>query len=612
MNESIYKRMFKLIIDKWPYLFASTITSLFYVTLNSLSIWLTASLINNILIDFSDLILEQHRLSTQEALSLNEQLKFWVNGLILRDTPKATLKVLCLTIMSVFLIKNIFLYLKNLLMALVQFHLITNLRNRLYAHFNSLSISYFNKKKSGELTALMINDVNNVNRALGMTFHQILIEPINIIAFTALLFIISWKLAVLSVVVVPVAGVTIIFIGRSIRRKSRRTAEQFAGITNIITETFSSIRVVKAFGMEMYEVKRFLRETRKYFSLLLRQSRLWLLSSPITETLGVMMGVLLLWVGGLQVLSGTGLTSEDFLRFILLLFATMGPLQKLSNVNVELQTGAASAERIFVILDTPPAITDVENAITIDHFKTEIRFNRVSFQYEESNEKTLDDINCVIKKGSVVAIVGPSGAGKTTLVDLIPRFYDVTKGEIAIDDQDIRSLTLTSLRAQMGIVTQETFLFNDTLKANIAYGQKEIDDRKVVAAAQAANALAFIERLPAGLQTVIGEKGVKLSGGQRQRIAIARAIMKNPPILILDEATSSLDTESEKLVQEAIENLMADRTVLVIAHRLSTVRNADVILVMENGKIVETGTHTELMDINGVYKKLYGLQFQNI
>ena len=608
MQESLYKRMFKLVIQHWPYLLLSTLAALVYVLLNSASIWLTASLINNILMDFQQLLTDHSQLTGKGTLTLNEKLKYWTNGLILRETPHETLKILCISIMVVFLTKNVFLYMKNFFMTLVQFHLITELRNRLYKHFNALSFSYFDQKKSGELTSIVINDVANLRRALGSSFHQLLVEPINLLAFILLLFVISWKLALLSIIILPIAGLTILSIGRSIRRKSKRTAAMIAGITNIITETLSSIRVVKAFAMEGYEVQRFFKETHHYFQLILRKAKLRLLASPITETLGVMIGVLLLWVGGLEVLSGEGLTPEDFLRFILLLFAMMDPLRKLSKVNVALQTGAASAERVFSILDTPPTIVDKADAVKIDSFKEKIRFNNVSFRYE-SDDKVLKDISFEIKKGSIVALVGSSGAGKSTLADLIPRFYDVNNGGITIDGHDVRNLSLNSLRRLMGVVTQETILFNDTVRANIAYGQKDVNDEQVIPAAKAANALEFINDLSEGFDTVIGEKGVKLSGGQRQRLAIARAIMKNPPILILDEATSALDTESERLVQKALETLMANRTVLVIAHRLSTVKNANKIILLDKGEIKEVGTHNELMEKEGPYSNLYNIQF---
>lgn len=600
--------MFKLVIQHWPYLLLSTLASLIYVVLNSASIWLTASLINNILMDFQQLVADHSQLTGENSLTLNEKLKFWTDGFILRGTPQETLKVLCLTIMVVFLTKNIFLYMKNYFMTVVQFHLITEMRNRLYKHFNALSLSYFDQKKSGELTSIVINDVANLRRALGTSFHQLLVEPINLLAFIILLFIISWKLALLSIVILPIAGLTILSIGRSIRRKSKRTAAMIAGITNIITETLSSIRVVKAFAMEGYEVQRFFKETHHYFQLILRRAKLRLLASPITETLGVMIGVLLLWVGGIEVLSGEGLTPEDFLRFILLLFAMMDPLRKLSKVNVSLQAGAASAERIFSILDTEPNIVDKTDSVKINSFEKQIMFNNVSFKYE-FDDTVLKDISFEIEKGSVVALVGSSGAGKSTLADLIPRFYDVDKGGITIDGHDIRDLSLNSLRRLMGIVTQETILFNDTVRANIAYGQIDVNDEQVIPAAKAANALEFINELSEGFDTVIGEKGVKLSGGQRQRLAIARAIMKNPPILILDEATSALDTESERLVHKALETLMVDRTVLVIAHRLSTVTNADKIILLDKGEIKEMGTHNELMEKKGLYSNLYNIQF---
>ena len=558
--------------------------------------------------DFNKLVGEQFQFASSSSLTLNEKLKYWTNGLILRDTAKETLQVLCVSILIIFLLKNIFFYLKNITLTIVQFRLITELRNKLYIHFHKLSLSFFNQHKSGELTSIVVNDVANMRQALTIGFQRIFVEPINIIAFTALLFIISWKLALIAITIIPLAGLVIFNISRSIRRKSRRTAVKIAGITNIITETLTSMRVVKAFAMEDYEVDRFSNETRNYYNLIFRRARLRSLAPPITETMGVIIGVALLWVGGTEVLNAQGLTSEDFIRFILIMFSGLQPIRSLSNVFAEIQVGAASAERVFVILDNQPTIVDEFDAVIIDTFEDKIQINDVSFKYE-SDDTVLKNISFEIEKGSAVALVGSSGSGKSTLADLIPRFYDVNQGSIEIDGQDIRHVTLNSLRRLMGIVTQETILFNDTIKANIAYGQKDVNDKQVIAAATAANALEFIEEFPEGLDTVIGEKGVKLSGGQRQRLAIARAIMKNPPILILDEATSALDTESERLVQEALGTLMTDRTVLVIAHRLSTVTNADKIIVLEKGQIKEMGTHKELIQKNGHYSNLYNVQF---
>ena len=362
--------------------------------------------------------------------------------------------------------------------------------------------------------------------------------------------------------------------------------------------------------MKNYELRRFYAQTKKYYELMLKKDRLRLLSSPITETVGASLAALLLFIGAQDVLVTKSISSEDFIRFILLLFSVLGPIKSLGNVFNELQNGLASADRVFSILDIKSDINDIDNAVNLNQFENHIAFKDVSFHYDESSQDVLKNVDFSIKSGQILALVGPSGAGKSTLVDLIPRFYDVTSGAINIDDQNIKDVKLDSLRSLMGIVTQETFLFDDSVKANIAYGLDSVSDDVIKKAAIAANADEFIEELPEGYDTIIGERGVKLSGGQRQRIAIARAIVKNPPILILDEATSSLDTESEKIVQDAIETLMHNRTVVVIAHRLSTVHNADKIIVLDKGLIVDTGTHQELINKDGIYKQLHNMQFK--
>ena len=609
MENSIYKRLFKLVIKYWPYLVVSTITAFIYVALNSMSVWLIASLINNILSDFNKLVTEQSQFASSSLLTLNEKLKYWTNGLILRDTAKETLQILCVSILIIFLLKNVFLYVKNIMLTIVQFRLITELRNKLYLHFHKLSLSFFNQQKSGELTSIIVNDVENMRRALTTCFQRLFVEPISIITLTVLLFIISWQLALISVIIIPIAGFVIINISRSIRRKSRRTAVKIAGITNIITETLTSMRVVKAFAMEDYEVGKFFRQTSKYYKLIFYRTRLASLASPITEVMGVIIGVALLWIGGLEVLSGQGLTSEDFIRFILIMFSALQPIRVLSNVLAEIQVGAASAERVFSILDIEPSITDKINAIEEISFHNEVAFDHVFFQYNDGEEHVLRNISFSLEKGTVVALVGSSGAGKSTVADLIPRFFEPTKGAVLLDGIDIRKIKIKTLRQIMGIVTQDTILFNDTIAGNIAYGQNDISIERIRSAAETANALEFIEQLPMKFDTVIGEKGVRLSGGQRQRLAIARALLKNPPILILDEATSSLDAESEKLVQQAIEKLMVDRTVLVIAHRLSTIVKADKIIVLKTGQIIEMGTHDQLVASQGVYRALYDVQF---
>ena len=609
MPDSIYKRMIKLMSPFWVYIIISSVSAIIFVLLNSASIWLTATLINNILLDFDKIVQSQMEWSSNENLTLNEKLKFYTNLIILRETPAESLRVLCVTILSVFFGKNIFLYIKNYLLRIVELSLVRDIRNKLYAHIQSLSLGYFNKQKTGNITSIVINDVEHLQIALGATFQKLFVEPINVITFVSLLFIISWKLALIALIIIPLAGIAVIGIGKSIRRKSRRTQKKVADIMQILSETLSSIRIVKAFANENNEVNKFSKESKNYFKLLLRRGRLDLLAGPITESFGVVIGVILLWYGGTEVLMQRGLNPEDFIRFILILFSILGPIKQMGNVNLRIQTGYASAERIFSLLDTPKDIIEHSNPIQLKSFNKHIEFKNLSFEYEESEGLVLSNINFKINKGEVVAIVGPSGAGKSTIADLIPRFYDPKDGEILIDQENIKKLSLASLRKNMGIVTQDVILFNDTIKNNIAYAQPKATMESIINACKAANALEFIEEIPEGFDAIIGERGVKLSGGQKQRIAIARALLKNPPILILDEATSSLDTESEKKVQTAIEALLKDRTALIIAHRLSTVQNANKIITIEKGKISEIGTHDELYSNDGLYRKLYDIQF---
>ena len=611
MKTPVYKRLAKLVLRYWPYLLGSSLAALVFVTLNSFSIWLTASLVNNILNDFDSISMEQLSWAQADQLTLNERLKYIANQLILQDSQLASLRRLCLIIFGVFLFKNIFLYIKNILVSYVQFSLIVRIRNMLYGHIHTLSMSYFNRKKSGELTSIMMNDVNVMQDAFTTTFQKLLVEPLNILFFGTILFIIDWKLSLVALLTLPLAGFLYVSVGVSIRRKSKRIQEKIASIMHILTEVLYSIRVIKAFVTKRYEIQKFEKEGNRYFHLLFRRAKLDNLATPINEIIGVLIGVVLLWYGGMQVIQTETLTSEDFLRFILVLFAMLAPIKTLGTVNITIQNSLAAAERVFNILDSKPDINDKPDAKEIESFSEEIRFDNVSFDYGEESAPVLKNVSFSISKGSVVALVGASGAGKSTIADLIPRFYDTTSGYVKIDGEDIREIKLESLRRMMGIVSQEIILFNDTVKQNIAYGQEEIKDSNIISAAKAANAMEFIEELPNGFDTIIGERGVKISGGQKQRLSIARAIIKNPPLLILDEATSSLDTESEKLVQEAIEKLMKDRTVLVIAHRLSTVKNADNIIVLEQGKIIEKGNHVELIDKKGKYSELYAVQFQD-
>ena len=610
MKESSLKRLFRFVLAHWPFLLLSTLAAFFFVIFNSASIWITATMINNILIDFNEMLVENQRLSSLSELTMNDRLKLFSNSLLLKDTAISTVSAVCVALIVVFSAKNISLYIKNITLSIVQYRLIRDLRNKLYSHFHYLSLSYFNKNKSGELTAVLVNDIDNMRNSLSIMFQKLFVEPINIIILMSLLFIVSTKLALIALLIIPVSGIIIFGISHSIRRRSARSQAQLAGMTSMIAETIGSMRIVKAFATKGFEINRFAKETQKYYKLMIRRDRLRFVSSPVSETFGATIAALLLWVGARDVLVIESISSEDFLRFILLLFSLFQPLKNLTNVVNELQNGLASADRVFAIMDIKSDIQDVDNAFKVKDLNSSLSFNDVSFTYGNKDEKVLNNINFKINKGEIFALVGPSGAGKSTLVDLIPRFYDTLSGSIKIDGKDIKGLELKSLRSLMGIVTQETFLFDDTVKANISYGVENISDDEIKDASKAANAHEFIRKLPDGYNTIIGERGVSLSGGQKQRIAIARAIVKNPPILILDEATSSLDSESEKHVQSAIENLMSERTVFVIAHRLSTVHNANKILVLENGQIVQEGKHDDLINVDGLYKQLHKMQFQ--
>ncbi len=603
----IYLRILGFIRPYIGIVLLSLIASLFYVVFNTSSMWFTASLINVIFEDRP--VVEEVEDTSAEVpvTNLNERLKRESKQLIYQDNPVDTLKVLCFVILGIFILKNIFYYLHGLGIGYVNMKIIQDTRDRLYEKLNRLSMGYYDKNRAGTLSSVVINDVNAMNNSISNSFSKLLVEPANILFFTTALFIISWRLTLMAIVVIPISAVLIIKIGQSLRRKSSRTFRQIANVMSILQEMLYNVRIVKAFATEDYENKRFQESTEKHFHYSFRHKRLSVLSSPLNEIIGVGIGVILLWYGGLQVLLYNTLTSEDFIRFIILLFMLLQPLKAMSGLNNMIQTGVAAAERIFGILDAEPEVRERENAAEITEFRDAIEYRSVYFKYED--DWVLKDINLRISKGEVAALVGPSGAGKSTLVDLVPRFYDVDRGSLTIDGVDVRDLTLQSLRNLLGIVTQETILFNDTITQNIAYGLDEVDEDAIREAARLANASDFIEKLPHGFDTNIGDRGIKLSGGQRQRISIARALLKNPPILILDEATSSLDTESEQLVQSAIDTIMHERTTLVIAHRLSTITHADKIVVLEDGQIVEEGDHHTLLAANGAYRRLYDMQF---
>lgn len=621
-NEKNLQMYFRILSYLKPYIRHILVILLFnflFIIFNTLSIWMVAPFISTLFESQPKAAVEQKIESppsekgvVQEQVSilnLNEWLKVKTEKWIRRDNRIDTLKVLCLFIFLTFLLKNTFSFGEAFWVSYVEQRVIKDLRDQVYNHVLYQPLSFFEGYQIGNLISRTTNDINSLNVAVNRSFTKIIRDPIVTVIFLILLFSISWQLTLLALIIIPVTGILIQKIGQSLKRKSRRVQERIAEITSILQETLSGIKVVKAFSMEKYESEKFSRKTYEHFRAVLKQVRMNRLSSPLSETLGVGIMVSVLWFGGQLVLTGKLLSSEDFIRFIVVLFSVMEPIKSLGQLNNNVQIALASGKRVFEILDTPITITDKPNAIDKREFEENIQYDHVFFKYDPDGEWVLKDIQLTIPKNQKIAFVGSSGAGKTTLVNLLPRFYDVTDGAIRIDGIDIRDFKLSSLRRVMGIVTQDVILFNDTVANNIAYGMRNYDRKEIIRAAKLANAYDFIMQLPNGFDATIGERGMRLSGGQRQRLSIARAILKNPPILIFDEATSSLDSESEHQIQEAIENLMKNRTVLIIAHRLSSVMNADMIVVLDEGQIIDQGRHEELMARSDRYRHLYELQF---
>ena len=579
----------------------SLLSSILYVLMNAFSLWMVSSLIGTI-------INPEGSNKVIASDSLNGRFDVLISELIGPGDQIHQLKMFCILLLGSFVLKNLFYYINNISLSYVQNNLIQDIRNSLYKHLQKLSLSFYDNNKTADISSIVLRDVSAMRTAFTQSIQKLINEPLNILVLIFMLFIISPKLTLIALITIPVSGFVIVKLGQSIRRKAKRSSIQIAGVMNILHETLTGIRIVKAFTREKFENKKFALENYKFYKLAYRKDRIKFLNTPLNDTIGVSMGAILLWVGGKEVILGNSLNPDDFMRFIIFLFAMLQPARKLGSVNSQIQTGLASAGRVFSILDTPIEIKNSSTASSIAEFENSIEFKSVSFKYENAKNESLKDINVSIAKGDTVALVGSSGAGKSTFVDLISRFYDIQGGRILIDDVNIKNIKLSSLRMLVGVVTQETILFNDTILNNIKYGDEFATIEDVKKASNAANALEFINELPEKFDTIIGEKGARLSGGQRQRIAIARAILKNPQILILDEATSSLDTESERKVQIAIDNLVKDRTVIVIAHRLSTIENADEILVFHDGEIIEKGKHGELLDKIGRYTSLYEIQ----
>jgi len=526
---------------------------------------------------------------------------------MMQDDPMQALNFVCtVLIISVFL-SNLFRYLVEVIAAIVKAQVISNLRNTLFDRLMNLHIGYYTEERKGNIMSKVTSDVQEVEASVVSSLKAIIKEPIMIIAYFTMLFFISAKLTLITILILPISGFIISFIAKKLKRKARQSQETLGRISDILEETLGGMRIVKAFNAVEFSKGRFGTQVNNYARFNISMRKRFALASPISEFLGVGVVAVILLIGGSMILEGnSSLEAESFITFIALFSQVLNPAKSLSNAFSNIQRGLASADRIFSIVDTQPDIKNSPNATALKKFDTGIEVKNLSFGYQQT--KVLKNINITINKGEMVALVGPSGGGKSTLADLIPRFYDADNGEILIDGRSVKDYKIDSLRAKMGIVSQESILFNDTVFNNIAFGKPETTYDEVIAAAKIANAHEFIEQMDNGYDSIVGDRGTKLSGGQKQRISIARAILKNPEILILDEATSALDSESEKLVQEALSNLMKNRTSIVIAHRLSTIQEADRIYVLQDGEIVEEGNHHSLMDKDGVYQKLIKIQ----
>ena len=526
---------------------------------------------------------------------------------VLADKDMVMLYVICVSIVVVFLIRGIFYYGQSYLVSYIGQKVVIDVREMMFRKFQRMPMAYFDKHQTGETMSYITNDVSAIQSALVDQLIEMVTESSILIGSIAMMLYLDWKLSLLTLVVIPLVGQAMKIFGRKLKRNGTVIQERAADITSLLQESISSIRVVKSFVREEYEIKRFINQNILNFQAAMKNVQLTSLLTPTVEFLAAVSVTFIVGFGGYEVVNGQ-MTAGALVAFLTYAVNLANPVKRLARVYGNLQRAMAAVDRVFAVIDLPEPISDKEDAKDLPKIEGHVKVDHVTFGYKEG-VNALEDVSLEVKPGQMIAFVGPSGAGKSTIANLIPRFYEISSGAISIDGQDIRDVTVASLREQIGIVPQETMLFSTTVMENIRYGRLDATDEEVIEAAKAANADVFIRELPQGYDTPIGERGLNLSGGQRQRMSIARAILKNPRILILDEATSALDTESEKIVQAALDSLMVGRTSFVIAHRLSTIFNADQIYVIDGGRIKEHGTHEELLAKNGLYSHLYNIQF---
>ncbi len=541
---------------------------------------------------------------------LMSYLNYYMSSLIHDHGQRYALVFICIVLLIAFFFRNLGRFCAYYTMAKVRVGSIKDIRRDLYGKILILPLSFFHKHKKGDIMSRITTDVQEVETSILNWIECLIKDPLTIIFYFAFLLTQSTKLTLFVLILLPVAGLLIGKIGKALKKQSKETQNRLAGITSTIEETISGLRVIKGFNAISYLNRKFGEENQTYSRSLLGVHRKRDMSSPLSEFLSAIVVIIVLWFGGNMILGGnSSLSAAGFISYVVVFSQIISPIKSFAQGYFNIKKGEASAERIFEILDADEVITEKDNALEIKDFNNSIEYQHVTFRY--GKDDVLHDVNLTIPKGKIIALVGESGGGKTTLVDLLPRFYDVCEGKLLLDGHEIRDYRIRDLRGLMGIVTQETILFNDTVFNNIAFGMENVSKEAVVEAAKIANAHEFIMEMEHGYDTNIGDRGMNLSGGQRQRLSIARAVLKNPPILILDEATSSLDTESERLVQDALSKVMSQRTSIVIAHRLSTIQYADEIIVLQKGRIIERGKHEELIALNGVYKKLTDLQSFN-
>ncbi|MBV7268624.1 ABC transporter ATP-binding protein [Winogradskyella luteola] len=601
------KKLFRFIVPYKRYAILNIICNVFYALFGTLAMVSLMPMIN-VLFGESKKVYTKPIYKGIKYLKdyIENYLNYVVTTTTETDGPQQALLYMIILIIGLFLLKNLFNYLALFFITFLRNGVLRDLRDEIYYKVVTLPISYYSEKKKGDVIARISGDVNVVKNSMLSVLELIVKEPLTIIFAIVAMFMISVKLTIFVFIFIPIAGFIISRIGKSLKRKSDKVQREQGVFLSTLEETLGGLKVIKGFNAENRFHKKFQSSTNRFYNfsntLINRQN----LASPTSEFLGIATIAALLWYGGNMVMVEKTLSGGAFIGYMALAYQILTPAKAISKASYQVKTGNAAAERILEIIETDNILEDRSNAIIKEDFETEIDINNVSFKYED--DYVLKNFSVKVPKGKSVALVGQSGSGKSTIANLVTRFYDVNQGSISIDGENIKNLTKHSLRSLMGLVTQDSILFNDSIKNNILLGKEDASDEEIIEALKIANAWEFVKDLPQGIESNIGDSGGKLSGGQKQRISIARAVLKNSPIMILDEATSALDTESERLVQDALENMMKNRTSIVIAHRLSTIQNADLIVVMQKGEIAEQGTHAELMAKNGVYKKLVEMQ----